>query len=267
MYRGLMQVNLFAGPRRYALSDVNVTIGRATSVARRPAGVVGVWSPPQSGGPGGAGRSGNGLGFPGRARRHALRPLRPHDRHPPPAAAGPRRMEAALPAVRGVLQADATPATRRARVLWQPGLVRPSQWLQAVHQAGYRAMPAVDALAREQPLPPSRQALWRWLVAGFCMMQVMMYAWPAYVAEPGDLTGEMEQLLRWACWVISLAVVVFCCGPFFAGALRDIRLRRVSMDLPVALGMAITFGVSTAGTFDPSGIFGREVFYDSLTMH
>lgn len=175
-------------------------------------------------------------------------------------------IEDALRAVPGVLQADVSAATRRARVLWQPGLVRPSQWLQAVHQAGYRAMPAVDALAREQRLRASRQALWRWLVAGFCMMQVMMYAWPAYVAEPGDLTGEMEQLLRWACWVISLAVVVFCCGPFFAGALRDIRLRRVSMDLPVALGMAITFGVSTAGTFDPSGIFGREVFYDSLTM-
>src|SRR6218665_1557852 len=183
-----------------------------------------------------------------------------------PCAACALTIEDAMRAVRGVLQADVSAATRRARVLWQPGLVRPSQWLQAVHQVGYRAMPAVDALAREQRLRASRQALWRWLVAGFCMMQVMMYAWPAYVAEPGDLTGEMEQLLRWACWVISLDVVDFCCGPFFAGALRDIRLRRVSMDLPVALGMAITFGVSTAGTFDPSGIFGREVFYDSLTM-
>jgi Cu2+-exporting ATPase len=38
------------------------------------------------------------------------------------------------------------------------------------------------------------------------------------------------------------------------------------MDLPVALGMLITFAVSTAGTFDPQGTFGREVFFDSLTM-
>jgi len=59
---------------------------------------------------------------------------------------------------------------------------------------------------------------------------------------------------------------VFSCGPFFTSALRDIRLRRVSMDLPVALGMAITFVVSTAGTFDPAGVFGKEVYYDSLTM-
>ena len=175
-------------------------------------------------------------------------------------------IEDALRRVPGVLQADVSAATRRARVVWQPSPVQPSQWMDAVHKAGYRAMPAMDAFAREQRQRENRRALWRWLVAGFCMMQVMMYAWPAYVAQPGDLTGEMEQLLRWASWVITLPMVVFSCGPFFSSALRDIRLRRVSMDLPVALGMAITFVVSTAGTFDPAGIFGKEVYYDSLTM-
>ena len=175
-------------------------------------------------------------------------------------------IEDALRSVPGVLQAEVSAATRRARVVWQPSQVQPSQWMDAVHKAGYRAMPAMDAFAREQRQRENRRALWRWLVAGFCMMQVMMYAWPAYVAQPGDLTGEMEQLLRWASWVITLPMVVFSCGPFFSSALRDIRLRRVSMDLPVALGMAITFVVSTAGTFDPAGIFGKEVYYDSLTM-
>ena len=175
-------------------------------------------------------------------------------------------IEDALRSVPGVRQADVSAATRRARIVWDPAQVRPSQWMEAVQKAGYRAMPAMDAFAREQRLKESRRALWRWLVAGFCMMQVMMYAWPAYVAQPGDLTPEMERLLRWASWVITLPMVVFSCGPFFASALRDIRQRRVSMDLPVALGMAITFVVSTAGTFDPSGIFGREVYYDSLTM-
>ena len=175
-------------------------------------------------------------------------------------------IEDALKAVPGVQQADVSAATRRARVVWNPTKVLPSQWMAAVQHAGYRALPAMDALAREQRLRESRRALWRWLVAGFCMMQVMMYAWPAYVAQPGDLTAEMEHLLRWASWVITLPVVVFSCGPFFSSALRDVRLRRVSMDLPVALGMAITFVVSSAGTFDMDGIFGKEVYYDSLTM-
>jgi len=175
-------------------------------------------------------------------------------------------VEDALRQVPGVCEVQVSAATHRARVVWQPQRVLPSQWIAAVRHAGYDAMPAMDALAREQRQRESRLALWRWLVAGLCMMQVMMYAWPAYRAMPGDLSAEMEQLLRWASWVLSLPVVLFACGPFFASALRDVVRRQVSMDLPVALGMLITFGVSMAGTFDPSGPFGREVYYDSLTM-
>jgi P-type Cu2+ transporter len=61
-------------------------------------------------------------------------------------------------------------------------------------------------------------------------------------------------------------VVFFSCGPFISNALRDLRLRQISMDLPVALGMAITFMLSTAATFEPNGMFGAEVYFDSLTM-
>lgn len=175
-------------------------------------------------------------------------------------------IEDALRAVPGVLQVEVSAAAGRARVRWQPGRVLPSQWLDAVRQAGYRALPALDSGARALRLRESRRALWRWLVAGFCMMQVMMYAWPAYAAQPGDLSREMEQLLRWASWVVTLPLLVFSCGPFFASALRDLRARRVSMDLPVALGLGIGFAVSMAGTFDPAGVFGKEVYYDSLSM-
>ncbi len=175
-------------------------------------------------------------------------------------------IEDALRAVPGVEQVDVSAATQRARVVWNAAAAQPSQWFEAVRKAGYRALPATDAQAREQRLREHRRALWRWLVAGFCMMQVMMYAWPAYIAQPGDLSGEMEALLRWASWVITLPVVLFACGPFFTSALADIRHRRISMDLPVALGMAITFVISSLGTFDPDGIFGREVYFDSLTM-
>lgn len=175
-------------------------------------------------------------------------------------------IEDALMRVPGVLQADVSAGSQRARVVWRADVVQPSDWMSAVQNAGYRAVPANDAFARERRKIETRKALWRWAVAGLCMMQVMMYAYPAYVASPGDLSAEMEQLLRWASWVLTLPVILFSCGPFFSSAWRDVVQRRVSMDLPVALGMLITFVVSTAGTFDPQGIFGHEVFFDSLTM-
>ena len=175
-------------------------------------------------------------------------------------------VEDALTRVPGVVSAQVSASTHRAKVVWSATSVLPSTWMQAVYQAGYRVLPAHDANASERRKLDTRQALWRWLVAGLCMMQVMMYAYPAYIAQPGDLTSEMEQLLRWASWVLTLPVMLFSCGPFFKNALRDVAHRRISMDLPVALGMLITFAVSTAGTFEPQGIFGKEVYFDSLTM-
>jgi len=175
-------------------------------------------------------------------------------------------VEDALMSVSGVQSAEVNAATHRAKVVWSESQVKPSAWMAAIAKAGYGALPAADSSLRQARHLEGRRALWRWLVAGFCMMQVMMYAYPAYVAQAGDITPDMVFLLRWASWVLTLPVVFFACGPFFSNALRDIRMHRVSMDLPVALGMLITFFLSSAATFEPEGIFGAEVYYDSLTM-
>lgn len=175
-------------------------------------------------------------------------------------------IEDALRRVPGVVSADVSAASHRGRIVWSDQAVKPSDWMQAAARAGYPPVPANDAFANDRRRAETRQAVWRLGVAGMCMMQVMMYAWPAYVADPGDLTPEMAQLLRWASWVLSMPVLLFSCAPFFKNALRDLRHRRVSMDLPVALGMLITFVVSSMGTFEPAGIFGAEVYFDSFTM-
>ncbi|MES2952574.1 MAG: cation-translocating P-type ATPase [Pseudomonadota bacterium] len=175
-------------------------------------------------------------------------------------------VEDVLCQVPGVLSAQVGAASHRAQVVWSAAHVLPSVWMQAVQSIGYRAVPANDAFASARRKLETRMALWRWLVAGLCMMQVMMYAYPAYIAQPGDLTAEMEQLLRWASWVLTLPVMLFSCGPFFRSALRDMAQARVGMDLPITLGIVITFVVSTAGTFEPTGAFGGEVYFDSLTM-
>ena len=175
-------------------------------------------------------------------------------------------LEDAISTIPGVQSVQVSAASHRARVVWSAQQTKPSDWLLAIQTRGYRAVPANDVFASERRKAETRKALWRWMVAGFCMMQVMMYAYPAYTAQPGDLSTEMESLLRWASWVLSLPVMLFSCGPFFSNAWRDLRHGSISMDLPVALGIAITFAVSTAGTFDPTGTFGKEVFFDSLTM-
>ena len=175
-------------------------------------------------------------------------------------------LEQALLATPGVLSARVSAASQRASVVWSSAVTRPSEWLQAPRALGYTLTPAVDTAASDQTRKDARLALWRWLVAGFCMMQVMMYAFPAYITQPGDITPDIEKLLRWASWVLTLPVLLFSCRPFFTNALRDLRQRRVSMDLPVALGILITFAISSAATFETNGWWSAEVYFDSLTM-
>lgn len=175
-------------------------------------------------------------------------------------------VEEALTAIKGVESAEVSAATGRATVVWSDMAAKPSDMANAVSKAGYRLLPAMDISLAEERRKEKRLSLWRWLVAGFCMMQVMMYAWPAYVAQPGEMSSDMVGLLRWASWVLTLPVMFFSSGPFFSSAINALKQRRISMDLPVALGILITFVVSTAATFQPEGWWGHEVYFDSLTM-
>ncbi len=175
-------------------------------------------------------------------------------------------LEQLIARVPGVVRVDVSAAAQRGRIVWDEARTRPSRWMQALAGSGYRALPVHDVGAGARRQEDSRRMLWRLGVAAVCMMQVMMYAVPGYIAGPEVIGANTEQLLRWAQWVLSLPVMLFSCRPFFASAWRDLRGRRIGMDLPVALGMLITFVVSSLGTFEPAGPFGHQVYFDSLTM-
>lgn len=175
-------------------------------------------------------------------------------------------IEDAVKAVPGVSEVQVQAASQRARILIDPARVKLSDIVAAVQRVGYRAWPDAAARAGHERLRQRRVLLWRLSVAAFCMMQVMMIAWPQYVAGPNEIPPDIWQLMNWANWVLSLPVMIFSCGPFFSGAWRAARQGRVSMDTPVAIGMLATFVVSTGVTMGHTDLFGHEAYFDSLTM-
>ena len=175
-------------------------------------------------------------------------------------------IERALRAMPGVHDAAVSAASQCATVRWDPGRTQPSALVHAVEAAGYEAVPDTAAAARAMRRKESRLALWRLFVASFCAMQVMMLATPAYVSAPGDLLPDQKRLLDWGSWLLTLPVLWFSAAPFFAGAWRALKQRRIGMDVPVALGIAVAFVGSSGAAFDPGGLFGSEVYFDSLTM-
>ena len=175
-------------------------------------------------------------------------------------------IETALARVDGVRSVRVSAAAERAQVIWDPARTRASALIAAIRAAGYDAVPDTTADIRAQRDVQAKQALWRWFVAVFCGMQVMMLATPSYVAAPGELAPDLRTLLNWGAWVLSLPVLLFSAAPFFRGAWGALRQGRIAMDVPVALGLLVTFVASTGATFAPEGVFGAEVYFDSLTM-
>ena len=164
--------------------------------------------------------------------------------------------------VPGVLAVEVNYTTRRARVRWDDRQVALSQILKAITDIGYRAHPFDPARQEAVAQKERRAMLWRLAVSGLGMMQVMMYAYPTYVANDGDLTPDVEVLLRWSSLFLTLPVILYACGPFFRNAWRDIKWRRVGMDTPVALGIGAAFLASLWATIVNQG----HVYYDSINM-
>lgn len=175
-------------------------------------------------------------------------------------------IERALLAEPGVQAATVHAAAARLSLRWKPGQTTLARLLAAIEEAGYGAVPDVAAEARQLRQREQRQALWRLFVAGFMMMQVMMLAAPIYWAEPGEMAPDLVRLLQWGEWVLSLPVLLFSATPFITGAWRQLRQRQLGMDVPVALGLIVAFVASSGATFEPGGLFGHEVYFDSLTM-
>jgi Cu2+-exporting ATPase len=170
-------------------------------------------------------------------------------------------VEQTLRRLPGVTRADVNYATQRAQVAWDPAGTTLSKIVAAVRAVGYGAYPYDAQRHAELEQRERRAALWRLFVAAFGAMQVMMYAFPAYI-DGGGLSPEAEGLMRWASLLITLPVLLISCAPFFTGARLELRQRRLGLDTPIALGIGGAFLASAWATVTGSG----EVYFDSIAM-
>lgn len=170
-------------------------------------------------------------------------------------------IENRIAALNGVLAIEINFATRRARVSWDNDGLELSAILHAIAAIGYRAHPYDAARSDDVHRRDRKTALGGLFVAGFGMMQVMMYAVSLYLAD-GDMSGDIELMMRWASLILTAPVVFYSAAPIFAAASRDLKALRIGMDVPVALGIGAAFVASVWATLTASG----EVYYDSITM-
>jgi Cu2+-exporting ATPase len=171
-----------------------------------------------------------------------------------------RGIEQAVRALPGIDSVNVNAATARATVDWQGEIISLPRILQAVNDAGFKAVPLAGEEASTRFRNEQRAALKRTGFASLGMMQSMMYLGALYGAT--DITASMAQLMAIAGMVIVTPVLFYSGMPILLGAWRDLSQRRVGMDVPVALALLLAWAPSVVNTFRGSG----EVYFDSVGM-
>ncbi|WP_051298748.1 heavy metal translocating P-type ATPase [Marinobacterium litorale] len=162
----------------------------------------------------------------------------------------------------GVVRASVNLTTHRARLVWNESETRLSALLGEVDRIGYQAHPyqpnQEEALLEQE----KKRAIRRIGVAGLGMMQVMMLAAALYAGDIASMESQIVTFIRWASLVLATPVALYSARPFYTAALRDIKTRQLSMDVPVSLAILLAYSASVWATFAGSG----EVYFDSVTM-
>ena len=172
-------------------------------------------------------------------------------------------VERLLASIPGVNAATVDFPLGRAEVRFDTHATRLHTLLETLAKAGYRATP-YTVHAEEAAIESERRARIRGLgISGLFGMQVMLLSIALYASDwYGGMQAGFEQLFRWLAMMLTIPVLVWPGRTFFTGAAAALRARRLTMDVPVALGLSIAFAGSAFATLTGEG----EVWFDSVVM-
>lgn len=172
------------------------------------------------------------------------------------------RLEQAIHALPGVHGVTVDTASRRVRVVWDAARTSLPSLLEAFAAMRCAAQPLRRDSIDDSRTREAHDMLKRMLVAGMFAMQVMTYAFVIYIGVVDFVDFTTRGLFRWLSMISTVPVVFYSAHPFTAGALRELRERRLGIHLPVALAVWLVFLASSIGTMRGTG----EIYFDSVSM-
>jgi Cu2+-exporting ATPase len=150
--------------------------------------------------------------------------------------------------------------TRRLQLEFEGGAEVAARLSASVERLGYRLVPFDSCLAPKRD-EEQRRLLRALAVAGFAAGNVMLLALASWVG--GAAMGPATRgLLRWLSALIALPAIAYAGAPFFGAALRALAIRRVTMDVPIALGLLAVSALSLIDAWRGVG----ETYFESGVM-
>jgi Cu+-exporting ATPase len=185
------------------------------------------------------------------------------------------RIEDALKAVPGVLDATMSAASNEVRVVYAPVIGDLGLLTRAVEHAGpYTAARAAEASAPEQDREAEataaeyRSLMRKWWFGAAVGVPTMILSYPYLIPGLRDWLPRGSEALWWTWFVMgiaSLAVLVYSGSQFFVGMWEGLKHRSANMHTLIALGTSVAWLYSTIALFFPQ-LFPDEamtdVYYD-----
>ncbi len=162
----------------------------------------------------------------------------------------------------GVVEVQVNFSTQRARVRWSPHETALSTIIQTIRKIGYQAEPYDPSRGEMIHRRRDRELLSRLGVAAFGAANVTFLSVALYAGYFQGIEAGFKRYFHWISFALATPVVAYSGWFFFRGALKSLRLGQLNMDLPISLGIIITYSYSVAITIRDRG----EVYFDSVTM-
>lgn len=147
-----------------------------------------------------------------------------------------QRIEAALIRLEGVARARANLTNRRVTVVWHGDT--PPPFISALGALGYRAhLHDIDASDKGRELAQLLRAL---ALAGFASANIMLLS----VSVWAGAEAATRDQFHWISALIALPTLSYSGQAFFRSAWRSVRRGTTNMDVPISIGVLLTFGMS-----------------------
>ena len=169
-------------------------------------------------------------------------------------------IERGLQRVPGVQSAHVNLAAKRLHLRWDNSRSRLSEMLRALAKIGYSAVPYDPESAEGIIKKANRAMLYRLFFAGFAMMNML---WVSVALYSGANRDEFREFFHWIGLALATPTLLYAGYPFYRGAFGGLRGGRLTMDLPIAIGLGVTYAYSLYVTVSASRV--GEVYFDTVT--
>ncbi|XQW83634.1 heavy metal translocating P-type ATPase [Thalassotalea piscium] len=162
----------------------------------------------------------------------------------------------------GIISISVNASTQRATVRWKDEIIRLSDILIAIDKVGYKALPFKASTLEESNISQSKRFIKRLGISGILMMQVMMIAIGLYFGAFTEMSSSNQVYFRWTSLFLTIPIVTYGAFPFYVGAFNALRVKHLSMDVPVSIAILLAFSASAWATISQQG----EVYFESVSM-